>query len=183
MVALPDFANTALFPSFHDIPDDNSAPQIQAQATQYFLLAQVRNNMTITKPTLTLTDRTHTTEFALVYDGLGRDDLDFARLGVGSGSGNSTKPTVAVIPNAVRTGKEGAKQGFVRIAAGDAASVGFVPGRLERVLEVGGWEGKGDACQVKDWTEGGHNADCKMLKALANVFHDYGHVQPSPAVN
>src|SRR5438876_8453591 len=89
---IPDFTNQTTFPTFSACPDHNPPP---SQQDDWFLLAQVKDDMTITKPTLVLTDRSGA-PFALVFDGLDRDALDFKRLGLRKGN-------TAVIPGAVRT--------------------------------------------------------------------------------
>ncbi|KAF3760593.1 hypothetical protein M406DRAFT_268930 [Cryphonectria parasitica EP155] len=214
---LPDYTDTTRFPTFLTIPENDpdappssSSSSSSQQQSTWYLLAQVKDNMTINKPTLVLTDRDGN-PFALVFEGLGRDELDLKGLGLKKGC-------TAVIPNAKRTrpAEEG-KRGFVRIDKRDAGTVRAVPGALARVLEVGGRE-KGDRCetcggaggdggeeglksctgcarvgycgkvssshmaskllvcvhsqecQVKGWVEGGHKTDCKMFKALNDIF-------------
>lgn len=214
---LPDFSNITLFPSFTFIPeDDQKAIPKDTDIDEWFLLAQVKDDMTINKPTLVLNDRDGV-PFALVFEGLGRDDLKFKDLGFKKGM-------TAVIPWARRTQPaDEAKRGFVRVWKEDAARVRSIPGPLARVLELGGkghadteaeaeaencgaCENKGtkkctgcsrvtycskvslevafspfvslhfDAhntlqeCQVKGWSEGGHKTDCKIFKALNDIF-------------
>lgn len=136
---LPDFTNPELFPTFETIPElAYNAPVLEAAAPKWHLLAQVKDNMTINKPTLVLNDR-EGSPFALVFEGLDRDGLDLKGLGFKKGA-------TAVIPNAVRVkpAKEG-QRGFVRIEAGQAGTVRAVPGPLARVLEVGG-QVRGEKC-------------------------------------
>lgn len=136
---LPDFTNIELFPSFEIIPElAHNAPVVEAAAPKWYLLAQIKDNMTINKPTLVLNDRDGS-PFALVWEGLDRDGLDLKGLGFKKGA-------TAVIPNAIRVkpAREG-QRGFVRIEAGQAGSVKAVPGPLARVLEVGGHV-RGDTC-------------------------------------
>lgn len=96
--------------------------------------------MTINKPTLVLTDR-DTSPFALVFEGLGRDELDLKGLGFKKGH-------TAIIPNARRTRPaDETKRGFVQIEKGGAGSVRAVPAPLARVLEVGG-KVRGDTCDA-----------------------------------
>lgn len=143
-MALPDFTNTTVFPSFLTIPehdrDTPSSSSTTQNETSWHLLAQIKDNMTINKPTLVLKDRDDS-PFALVFEGLERDDLDLKGLGFKKGS-------TAVIPNATRTrpAEEG-KRGFVRIEKGHARGVRAVPGPLARVLELGG-KVKGDKCET-----------------------------------
>lgn len=146
---LPDFSDTAVFRTFLTIPqdDDESAPAPTITAAQddnnnnnWYLLAQIKDNMTINKPTLVLTDR-DANPFALVFEGLGRDDLDLKGLGFKKGC-------TAVIPCARRTRPaDETKRGFVKIGKGDAKLVKAVPGLLARVLEVGG-KSKGSQCET-----------------------------------
>lgn len=138
---LPDFANIELFPSFATIPElAHDAPVVEAAAPKWHLLAQVKDNMTINKPTLVLNDRDGS-PFALVFEGLDRDGLDLKGLGLKKGA-------TAVISNAIRVRpvKEG-QRGFVRVEAGQAGSVKAVPGPLSRVLEVSG-QVKGSTCET-----------------------------------
>lgn len=213
---LPDFSNTTHFPSFLTIPEqDRDAPPSSSSlphggVAAWHLLAQVKDNMTINKPTLVLTDRDGS-PFALVFEGLERDGLDLKGRGLKKGC-------TAVIPNAVRTrpAAEG-KRGFVRVDRADAGTVRAVPGPLERVLALGGkargetcetcggqggeglksctgcervgycskvslrcalWapgarriaDDDSQECQVKGWGEGGHKNDCKIFKALNDIY-------------
>lgn len=142
---LPDFSNTTHFPSFLTIPErERDAPPSSSPlpegVTAWHLLAQVKDNMTINKPTLVLTDRDGS-PFALVFEGLERDGLDLKGLGFKKGC-------TAVIPNAFRTSPaaEG-KRGFVRVEKEDARAVRAVPGPLERVLQLGG-KVKGLRCET-----------------------------------
>lgn len=147
---LPDFSDTAVFRTFLTIPqdDEESAPAPTITAAQdddddnnnWYLLAQIKDNMTINKPTLVLTDR-DANPFALVFEGLGRDDLDLKGLGFKKGC-------TAVIPCARRTRPaDETKRGFVKIEKGGAKLVKAVPGLLARVLEVGG-KSKGSQCET-----------------------------------
>lgn len=142
---LPDFANSALFPTFLTIPQDDeddlaAKPSTTQEEGEWYLLAQIKDNMTINKPTLVLTDR-DANPFALVFEGLGRDDLDLKGLGFKKGC-------TAVIPRARRTKPaDETKRGFVRIEKGAAGTVKAVPGPLARVLQVSG-QVKGDHCET-----------------------------------
>ncbi|KAK7746310.1 hypothetical protein SLS53_002269 [Cytospora paraplurivora] len=131
---MPDFTDTNVFPTFLTIPEqdpDASSLEILSSPERegsWYLLAQVKDNMTINKPTLVLTDRDGN-PFALVFEGLGRDDMDLKGLGFKKGS-------TAIIPNARRTRPaDESNRGFVRIEKGGAGSVRAVPGALARVLE------------------------------------------------
>lgn len=123
----PDFANTTLFPSFDTCPSTSAAA---LPGSNWYLLAQIKDDMTITKPTLVLSDRDGA-PFALVFDGLERGDLNFKTLGLKKGC-------TAVVPRARKTPpKEEGKRGFVSVENGRAAEVKAIPGPLERVLAVG----------------------------------------------
>lgn len=140
---MPDFTDPVVFPTFLTIPEQDPSggpPPPPAPEDSWYLLAQVKDNMTINKPTLVLTDRDGS-PFALVFEGLGRDDLDLRGLGLKKGA-------TAVIRNARRVRPEDeSKRGFVRVEKGDASSVVAVPGALARVLELGG-KVKGRECEV-----------------------------------
>lgn len=143
-MSLPDFTSTTLFPSFLTIPELDRDTPVPSSTTpgeaSWHLLAQIKDNMTINKPTLVLKDRDDS-PFALVFEGLERDELDLKGLGFKKGC-------TAVIPNATRTkpAEEG-KRGFVRIEKGDASGVKAIPGPLARVLELGG-KVKGGKCET-----------------------------------
>lgn len=164
---LPDFSNTTLFPTFITIPQDDEDGEHQQQqqhedGSGYYLLAQVKDNMTINKPTLVLTDR-DTNPFALVFEGLGRDDLDLKGLGFKKGY-------TAVVPRARRTRPaDETKRGFVRVARQDAARVKAVPAPLARVLEVAGSAPKGTRCETCGKEEGGDGARLKSCTGCERV--------------
>lgn len=133
-MTIPDFSNQTIFPAFETCPtspsSSSSSPSTPSQTEAWYLLAQIKDDMTITKPTLVLTDRANA-PFALVFDGLDRDALNFKSLGLKKGN-------TAVILQAIRTPpKEEGKRGFVSIPRGKADTVKAIPGSLERVLAVG----------------------------------------------
>jgi hypothetical protein len=137
---LPDFTSPHTFPPFTALPLTTDDPP---KEEEYYLLAQISQNMTLTKPTLILSDTTNTT-FALVFDsrpGSGPETLDFAKLGYKKGA-------TLVVPRARRTppkdaegenGGGGQKQGFVAVGREREGDVGVIPGGLGKVVEVGGW--------------------------------------------
>ena len=146
-MSFPDFTDPVLFPTFATIPtsEGQQAPS-SGEGGSGVLLAQVKDNMTIVKPTLVLMDR-EASPFALIFDGLGRDDLDLKGLGFRKGA-------TAVIPGARKTVPEQeGKRPFVRVEEGKAGEVKAIPATLERVLALGaryrtaaqaeGGEGKG----------------------------------------
>lgn len=162
---LPDFSNTTHFPSFLTIPEQerdapSSSSSLPAGVTAWHLLAQVKDNMTLNKPTLVLSDRDGS-PFALVFEGLERDGLDLKALGLKKGC-------TAVIPNAVRTrpAAEG-KRGFVRIDKERAGTVRAVPGPLARVLELGG-KARGTSCETCG-VEGGGEKGLKSCTGCERV--------------
>jgi hypothetical protein len=143
---LPDFTSPTIFPPFTLLPlTTSSSPPLSSSASsseeEYYLLGQITENMTLTKPTLILTDRS-STSFALVYDSRssaeegGPDSPFFARLGFKRGS-------TLVIPHAKRTPPKedsgGRGQGFVAVQREQEAIVRVIPGGLETVVRVGAW--------------------------------------------
>ncbi|KAK4240992.1 hypothetical protein C8A03DRAFT_41507 [Achaetomium macrosporum] len=192
---LPDFTSPSIFPSFTSLPLTTAT----SPPDEYYLIGQITENMTLTKPTLILIDRT-SASFALVYESRseaaaeGPDTRFFAQLGFKRGS-------TLVIPNAKRTPpkeQQNGGQGFVAVQREQEASVRVIPGGLERVVRVGAWlrereesgreESGGEGglvmkctgcgevgycskeCQVKGWNEGGHKADCKIIKAIRAIW-------------
>lgn len=97
-----------------------------SETTTHFLLAQVKQNMTITKPTLIATDATGA-DFAITFEDRG---IDLRPVKAG---------WTVVIPGATRTAPsaDGVKRGFVRVPEGRGTGVHYVPATLARVMEVG----------------------------------------------
>ncbi|WYZ41384.1 hypothetical protein EsH8_V_000279 [Colletotrichum jinshuiense] len=165
---------------------------------EWFLVAQVKQNMTITKPTLVVVDRSGT-EFAVTFEDRG---IDLRPVKNG---------WTIVVPRAVRTQPKGGKQGFVRVPEGKGTGVKYVPGGLEKLGELGAlvrgegegeggggggvgvkgkcagcgkteaeagglksctgcglWRYCGRECQVPDWKT--HKVDCKILKGMVNAW-------------
>ncbi|KAK0727030.1 hypothetical protein B0T26DRAFT_637160 [Lasiosphaeria miniovina] len=201
-MVVPDFADTAAFPTFAGLPEIVTTASQEQQAENnnkeedWFLLGQIKDDMTITQPTLVLFDRAGS-PFALMFDGLGPGAVDFRARGLRKGS-------TAVVPRAHRTPpKDESKRGFVALAPEDAGSVRAVPGPLPRVIELGKWlrerraagavgcdgcwreDGEmkkctacgelqycGKECQAKAWNDS-HKIDCKMIKAIDAIWkHD-----------
>ncbi|KAH8893275.1 hypothetical protein GQ53DRAFT_821982 [Thozetella sp. PMI_491] len=197
-MAPPDFTSTDVFPSFASLPSALSSPA-ERPAHEWFLIAQVKDDMTITKPTLVLTDRDNA-PFALVWDGLERGDLDLKKKGLKKG-------TTAVLSRALRTPpKEETKRGFVSIEKARSGDVKAIPGPIDKVLQLGeklrakeasdgeekcescgntsGQEGKAlskctacgevrycsKECQIKGWNDGGHKTECKIYKGLNAIW-------------
>ncbi|KAK1719363.1 uncharacterized protein BDZ83DRAFT_786104 [Colletotrichum acutatum] len=156
---------------------------------EWFLIAQVKQNMTITKPTLVVVDRQQT-EFAVTFEDRG---IDLRPVKGG---------WTIVVPRGVRTAPKGGKRGFVRVSEGKGTGVKYIPGGLEQIGELGArvredggrWlrecagcgkgagEGEtlksctacvvarycGKECQKEDWKK--HKGDCKVLKGMANAW-------------
>jgi len=145
---IPDLADTAIFPGFVDCPIEEASEPTPAEATSW-LLAQVKNNMTIMKPTLVATDR-HGEDFALTFEDRGVDLKPFK------------KGTTLVLPGPRRTRPEEGKKGFVRVPAGHGdGGATAVPGSLEvvgRVLRARAAaeaaDRPGDVCDACEATEG-----------------------------
>ncbi len=136
-------------------PPSSSPPKKEP----HYLLAQISQNMTLTKPTLILTDTTKT-PFALVFasrPATGPDTLDFSALGYRVGhtlvvpqakrvppkqpppqeeqdqdSGNDR-----VITNIGSGGSD--KKGFVAVERGEEGGVRVIAVGLEGVVRVGRW--------------------------------------------
>lgn len=156
---LPDFTSPTTFPPFTALPlttttttpsQDPPAPHDKEEP--YYLLAQITDNMTLTKPTLILSDAT-STPFALTFasrPGAGPDTLDFAKLGYKKGA-------TLVVPRAKRTPPKqqqqqqqqqgdgtqdqeggGGGKGFVAVERAEEGGVRVIAGALGKVLEVGG---------------------------------------------
>jgi len=141
MATLPDFTDAALFPGFGDLPESTSA---DVRTQPWFLVGTIKDDMTIMKPTLVLRDMRTESPFALVFEGLGRDDLDLKKLGFKKGA-------TAVVPSALRTPPaDETKRGFVKVEKGDAGLVKAIPAPAARVVELGMRlrERKEDKCEM-----------------------------------
>ncbi|KAH8671469.1 hypothetical protein BX600DRAFT_496170 [Xylariales sp. PMI_506] len=184
----PSFGDAAVFRDFASLPPVTAtAASGGGEDPDWYLLAQIKNNMTIMKPTLIVTDR-RGVEFAVTFE----EDREFDLKGRGLKKGNTM-----VVPRARRTAKGEGKNDVVVIQKG--ASVAAIPAKLDRVLELGpllddassaqkcaecgkaeesiskctGCESVaycGKDCQIKGWNESGHKADCKTLKAIKQIF-------------
>ncbi|OAA66610.1 Glycoside hydrolase, family 76 [Niveomyces insectorum RCEF 264] len=153
---IPDLADRTRFPPFLALPEERDSTDSSADADaddndSPCLLAQITANMTINKPTLVLADRDGH-PFALVFDGLGRDELDLAGRGLKKGAtavvhrARQSVPQGAVADAAgsaaaIRdpshpesTHRKAAKRPFVRIPAGQAHTVQAVGAPLDRVV-------------------------------------------------
>ncbi|KAK0626881.1 hypothetical protein B0T14DRAFT_511249 [Immersiella caudata] len=190
-MSTPNFSDLSLFPTFATCPEDPSAHPTKP----YYLLGQIKDDMTITKPTLVLSDR-ESSPFALVFDGLDRDGLDFKRAGLKKGH-------TAVIPDGRQVPpKEEGKRGFVSVEGARAGEVKGIPGPLEKVLRVAlelrvreGEEGRCDVCaaaaedvklkkctgckgasycskecQAAGWSKEGHKEACGIIRAIKEIW-------------
>ncbi|KIH86847.1 zinc finger, mynd-type domain containing protein [Sporothrix brasiliensis 5110] len=143
---VPDLADRSLFPPFLELPEDGKPSNTESAAVT--LLAQVKDNMTITKPTLVLTDRDGT-GFALVFDGLERDGLDLAKLGLKKGATAVVQGARQTVPvqsgDAASLTAKAARRPFLRVAPGQAHTVRAVPAPLDQTVAV--------ASKMRAWQE------------------------------
>ena len=158
-MAIPDLNDRALFPPFVELPEEHGDG---GDGDGRWLLAQIKDNMTITKPTLVLADRDGH-PFALVFDGVGHDGLDLGTLGLKKGATavvRNARQSVPAGSGDIDNGPEtmtskAAKRPFVRIAAGEAHTVQAVPGGLEQTLAAAGklrrrLDAEAEACDACD---------------------------------
>ncbi|CAK7211361.1 hypothetical protein SCUCBS95973_001086 [Sporothrix curviconia] len=148
---IPDLGDRSLFPPFLELPEDNGASSSSSSSSSAtpadsnaVLLAQIKDNMTITKPTLVLTDRDGH-GFALVFDGLDRDGLDLGKLGLKKGATAVVRGARQTVP-AARSNEQSAqpetltakaaRRQFLRIAPGQAHTVQAVPTGLEQTIAI-----------------------------------------------
>ncbi|KAI0106548.1 hypothetical protein F4776DRAFT_435847 [Hypoxylon sp. NC0597] len=198
---MPIFTDSTPFPTFHELPPASSSISADASGgpkRDWFLLAQIKEDMTITKPTVIARDRSGT-EFAVTFD-----DGDHRGMGLKFRKGHTL-----VVPRATRTDRDDGKKAIVRVPQGQGAGVRIVPGALEQVLELGevlagieGAEAEGrgrrkcaacgeaekegqvlmrctgcgaaaycsKACQVRGWSEMGHKANCKVIRSIKEIW-------------
>lgn len=127
-----------VIPAFYDLPAVGGPEP--ATGAAWFLLAQVKENMTLTKPTLIVTDR-RGVDFAVTFEAAGFD-LSAFRKG----------RTTLVVPGARRTDRGEGKKAIVAVPAAACAAVRAVPAPLDRVLALGARlsQGDGRACAACD---------------------------------
>ncbi|KAL7623110.1 hypothetical protein AAE478_006789 [Parahypoxylon ruwenzoriense] len=193
----PSFGNTALFPAFHELPVVGGSSPVAAADTStsssssgggdgtWFLLAQIREDMTITQPTLIVRDRAGA-EFAVTFadgdhrglggTGTGGDAGGSSRSGSGSGV-RFRKGHTLVVPRATRTQRGEGKKDVVRVPAGEGARARVIPAGLEQVFELGGLlaeveevEEVEEACQARGWSEMGHKSNCKVIRSIKEIW-------------
>ncbi|KAK8092954.1 glycosyl hydrolase family 76 [Apiospora kogelbergensis] len=197
---MPDFTDPAQFPAFYELPSDAeiaNAPAEGLAGAAWWMLAQVKVNMTLTKPTLIVTDR-RGLDFAVTFEDSSMDLKGYR------------KGYTMVVPRAQRTDREEGKKAVMRIEAKDCKSVQVIPAKMAQLLELGqvldmmsaddGAEGKvqkcaacgktegslarctgcgtvrycsktcEQECQLKGWSELGHKSNCKSLKAIKTIW-------------
>ncbi|KAI2625657.1 hypothetical protein GGR54DRAFT_654038 [Hypoxylon sp. NC1633] len=209
---MPEFTDPIVFPAFHELPSSTPSSTDADAGADWFLLAQIKEDMTITKPTVIARDRTGA-DFAVTFD-------DGDHRGLASASGGAApqrfrfrKGHTLVVPRATRTDRGGeGKKAVVRVPAGRGAETSVIPAGLDQVLELGrvvagiGAEGEGEGggkkcaacgkvegdgeggrplmrctgcgaaaycgkeCQVRGWAEMGHKANCKVIKAIKEIW-------------
>ncbi|KAL2118514.1 hypothetical protein VTJ04DRAFT_8174 [Mycothermus thermophilus] len=150
---LPDFTSPQTFPPFSALPFASSSAQEQPLNQPYYLLAQITQNMTLTKPTLILTDST-SASFALVFDsrpGAGPETLDLKGMGLKPGSTLVLEGAKKGLPPSASP--EDGKQGHVVVSREEEGRVKAIPAGREKVVKVGEWlrkrdgEGKKRGCE------------------------------------
>ncbi|KAI1270522.1 hypothetical protein F5Y18DRAFT_15019 [Xylariaceae sp. FL1019] len=178
---LPQLVDPSGWPSSEHIPQATGSGSL---ANTWYLLAQIKENMTITKPTLIVTDRTGR-DFVLLFEDNGVSLKGFR------------KRYTVMIPCARRT-KRYNKNDELRIPADCGAEVQVIPGTLDRILELGvlltssederkcaacgKTEGSllnctacqvtkycGKECQTRSWREMDHKASCRIIQALKKI--------------
>lgn len=152
---MPAFTNFQTFPTFDELPSSSSSssPSSSTQSSPWFLLAQIKENMTITKPTLVVRDRSNT-DFAVTFD-------DGDHHGLTGASGEKLrfrKGHTLVVPGATRTDRGEGKKALVRVLEGKGREVKVVPGSLEKVITLGA---------ELDGSEDGEDGDRVVRKCAA----------------
>ncbi|ORY68929.1 uncharacterized protein BCR38DRAFT_406807 [Pseudomassariella vexata] len=186
----------SVFPSFYSLPEaletsasasPNLDDHVAAANKGWYMVAQVKENMTITKPTLIVTDRTGM-DFAVIFE-----DTSMNLKGMGLKKGMTI-----VVPRGLRTVTGEGRKAIMRVERGAGGGVKAIPGSLELVMAVG--EGMADEsfgtkcwgckeekealkkctgcdtvvycskeCQVRSW-EAGHKKGCRVVKAVKEVW-------------
>ncbi|KAK0671768.1 hypothetical protein QBC41DRAFT_384281 [Cercophora samala] len=136
----PDFTSPTVFQTFNTIPS-TTTPTPPSET--YYLLAEIKENLSLTRPTLICSDLS-STSFALTWSDLHASphasDVDFKGLGLKKGN-------CILLPNAKRTdSSDEVKQGKVVIPGAKdeweaQSGLRVIPGKLAKVVEVGqDWE-------------------------------------------
>ncbi|KAB5572794.1 hypothetical protein GE09DRAFT_684344 [Coniochaeta sp. 2T2.1] len=119
---VPDFTSPTTFPTFATLPSSSTSSSSSSSSLpppgSYFLLAQIKENMTITRPTLICTDLSGQ-DFALMFVG----SIDFAARGLKKGC-------TVVVPDAKRaeSAKKEGGQGWVVVEEEMFGEVRSLPG-------------------------------------------------------
>ncbi|KAK9412955.1 hypothetical protein SUNI508_12260 [Seiridium unicorne] len=182
---MPPFTDESVFPTFYSLPTTTDHVE---QDREWYMVAQVKNNMTITKPTLIVTDRSGM-DFAVTFE----EDRGFDLKGRGLKKGNTI-----VIPKGRRLEKGPGRKDVLVIEKADCNSVKAIPANLAKAIELSprlGDSTRSDQCeacekmdqelmrctgcesvaycskecQVKGWTELGHKTDCKIFKGIKSI--------------
>ncbi|KAL2269110.1 hypothetical protein VTJ83DRAFT_3956 [Remersonia thermophila] len=157
---LPDFTSSTTFPPFAALPFKSSSKESNdGGADDYYLLAQISQDMTLTKPTLILTDSTSAT-FALVFDsrpGAGPETLNLRSMGLKPGATLCLRGARRGLPPSKEgEGESSGKQGHVVVSRVEEGRVRAIPAGLDKVVALGGWlsgrdlqraEGRGKKCE------------------------------------
>lgn len=107
---MASFEDDLIFPTFYSLP--TTTDDVEAKR-QYYMVAQVKNNMTITKPTLIVTDKSGM-DFAVTFE----EDRSFDLKGRGLRKGNTI-----VIPRPRRLEKGPGKKDVLVIEKEDCQGV------------------------------------------------------------
>ncbi|KAK6074894.1 zinc mynd-type domain containing protein [Seiridium cupressi] len=107
---MPPFTDESIFPTFYSLP---TTTDHVGQDREWYMVAQVKNNMTITKPTLIVTDRSGM-DFAVTFE----EDRGFDLKGRGLKKGNTI-----VIPKGRRLEKGPGRKDVLVIEKADCNSV------------------------------------------------------------
>ncbi|KAI6709977.1 hypothetical protein JHW43_007485 [Diplocarpon mali] len=179
-MSLPDFSNTSRFPAFSACPHADAPPDPDASQS-HVLIGTIAENMTVsTSPTFILRDRS-STSFALTLK-VPKDQVQEGVPGGGYDVSGFKKGFTVVVPGARRSGVKDGKAGFVQTPSG---SVQVIPAAVEKLLAMSaqeqdraeaigqkGWcQGCREACQTTGWSEKGHKSECKIFKAVGQIFH------------
>ncbi|CAJ2505493.1 Uu.00g128870.m01.CDS01 [Anthostomella pinea] len=185
---MPPFTDTTLFPAFYELPTPTRSDITTADdTTSWYLLAQIKENMTVTKPTLICTDR-RGMDFAITFE-----DTAMSLRGYRKGH-------TLVVRRATRTERGQGKKAVVRVEAGRSGDAkvsdtrwsgaglraGFLLDREgvgEKCAACGKTEGAlmkctgcgiaaycSKACQAKGWSEMLHKSNCKVLESIKEIW-------------
>ncbi|KAI2466428.1 hypothetical protein F4781DRAFT_353352 [Annulohypoxylon bovei var. microspora] len=154
---MPIFTDPQAFPAFYELPSSSSPPPLPSSSAPpssppaaWFLLAQIKEDMTITKPTVIVRDRSET-DFAVTFDDGDQHGLVISGGGAGGGRARFRKGHTLIVPCPARTDRGEGKKALVRVPEGLGKDVRVLPAGLERVFELGLLvrSGQGDGDQKK----------------------------------